>query len=89
VAAQADPGKRASALERLGELREAVTADEPKGGTVEYVLDWFRTHLPKLAGAVAGVVVNPIVGKLVEAAGEAAAGAFKRRLGISEPKAPP
>jgi len=63
------------------ELEEAVTAEKPDLTTMEYVKQWFVKNLPGLAGAVTGVVVNPIVGKLVEAAGDALAAEFRRRFG--------
>ncbi len=81
VAAQAPPEKRDAALERVAELEEAVTAEEPDLTTMEYVTKWFAKHLPQLAGAVTSVVVHPIVGKIVEAAGDAAAAEFRRRFG--------
>ena len=49
--------------------------------TMEYVKRWFVKNLPGLAEAVTGVVVHPIVGKLVEAAGDALAAEFRRRFG--------
>jgi len=82
VEAQAAPEKRDAALERVGELQEAITAPEPDLTTLEYVSRWFARNLPKLAGAVTSVVVHPIVGKLVEAAGEGLADDFRRRFGI-------
>ena len=81
VAAEAPPERRSAALERVDELEEAITAEEPDLATMEYVKRWFVKHLPGLAGAVAGVFVDPVVGKLVEMAGEAAAGEFRRRFG--------
>jgi hypothetical protein len=81
VEAEAPPDKKDAALERLGELEEAVTAAEPDLPTKEYVKTWFVKHLPGLAGAVTSLVVHPIVGKLVEAAGDALADEFRRRLG--------
>jgi hypothetical protein len=33
-------------------------------------------------GSVVGLVVHPVVGKVVEAAGEMAAGEFKRQVGV-------
>jgi len=81
VAAEAPPEKRDAALERVGELEEAVTAGEPDLTTMEYVKKWFARNLPGLAGAVVSVVVHPIVGKLVEAAGDALAAEFRRRFG--------
>ena len=81
VAAQAPPDKKDPALERVDELEEAITAEEPDLTTVEYVKKWFAKHLPQLAGAVTSVVLNPIVGKIVEAAGEVAASEFRKRFG--------
>ena len=80
---EAPPESKPAALERVAELSEAVTAQQPDLTTMEYVRQWFVRHLPGLAGAVTGVVVHPIVGKLVEAAGEACAAEFKRRFGGS------
>jgi hypothetical protein len=81
VEGSAPPESRAAALERVDELEQAVLRDEPKLSTMEYVRDWFREHVPGLAGAVTGVVVNPIVGKLVAAAGDWLAEEFRRRFG--------
>jgi hypothetical protein len=39
--------------------------------------------LPELAGAVTGVIIHPIVGKLVEAAGDGLAAEFRRRFGAA------
>ena len=80
VEAQAPPEKKDSAIERVKELEEAVTAKEPDLTTMKYVRKWFGKHLPRLAGAVVSVLVNPIVGKVVEAAGDIAAGELKRRF---------
>ncbi|NEZ55247.1 hypothetical protein [Adonisia turfae] len=74
------PERRDSALERVDELEEAVTADKPDLTTVEYVKQWFVKHLPALSGAVTGVIIHPIVGKLVEASGDMAAEEFRRRF---------
>ncbi len=81
VAAQAPPERRAAALERVEELAEAVTTGEPDLTTMEYVERWFIRNVPELAGAVTGVLVHPVVGKLVEAAGDAVATEFRRRFG--------
>ena len=84
VAAEVPPEQQAAALERVGELEQAVTAQEPTGKTLtkmEYVRDWFTDNLPKLAGAVTGIVTHPIVGKLVESAGEGLVAEFRRRFG--------
>ena len=81
VASEAPPDKKEPALERVSELEQAITAKEPDVSTMEYVKNWFIKNIPQLAGAVTGLVVNPIVGKLVEAAGETVANEFKRRFG--------
>ena len=75
--------KQEKALEKVSELEEAITTDKPDLTTMEYVKNWFGKNLPQLAGAVTGLVVNPIVGKLVEVAGETIAQEFKRRFGVA------
>lgn len=70
VAAQAPSEQRAAAVERVAELQEAVFADEPDLTTIQYVARWFRKNLPSLAGAVTGLVVHPLVGRLVQVAGD-------------------
>lgn len=69
------------ARERLDELEEAVTAPQPDLSTMEYVRRWFTRRLPALAGTVTGLIVHPVVGRLVEAAGETLAAEFRRRFG--------
>lgn len=46
--------------------------------TVQYVKRWLLKRLPSVAGLVTGMLVNPIVGKLVQAAGDAAAAELSR-----------
>lgn len=77
VEAQAPPERRAAAIERVAELEEAVLADEPDVTTIQYVGRWFRSNLPQLAGSVLSIVVHPIVGKLVGAAGDALVAEFR------------
>ena len=84
VEAEAPPEKKDGAFERVEELEAAVTAKEPDLTTMEYVKRWFVKNLPTLAGAVTGVVVNPIVGKVVQAAGEGLAAEFRQRFGIEK-----
>jgi hypothetical protein len=73
VAAQAPPERQAAAAERIEELEQACLADEPDMTTIAYVGRWFKTNLPGLAGAVTGIFVHPVVGKVVGAAGKAIA----------------
>jgi hypothetical protein len=81
VAAEAPPDKKDAAVERIDELEVAVTAKEPDLSTMEYVRNWFAKNAPKLAGSVTSVVIHPIVGKAVEAAGELVSAEFRRRFG--------
>ena len=83
IRAAVAPETAEAALERLGELEEAVGAPEPDLPTMEYVSGWFAKNLPSLAGAITGIVVHPVVGKLVSAAGEALTAEFKRRFAPS------
>jgi hypothetical protein len=80
IQAEASPDKKDSALERVDELEQAVLEKKPDISTMEYVKKWFGKHLPGLAGTVVGVLVHPVVGKLVEAAGDAVADEFKKRF---------
>ena len=80
VQSEAPADKKDSALERVDELEQAVLEEKPDISTMEYVKNWFGKHLPGLAGTIVGVLVHPIVGKLVEAAGDAVADEFKKRL---------
>jgi hypothetical protein len=73
VAAQAPPERQAAAVERIEELEQACLADEPDTTTIAYIGGWFKTNLPGLAGAVTGIFVHPVVGRIVGAAGKAIA----------------
>ncbi|MBD2676952.1 MULTISPECIES: hypothetical protein [Nostoc] len=81
VESEAPPEKKEAALQRVVELEEAVTAKQPDLDTMAYVKKWFIKNLPSLSGAVTGVVIHPIVGKLVGAAGDALADEFRDRFG--------
>jgi len=78
VAAEAPPEQQQAAVERAQELEEALTAEEPDLATAQYVKSWFLKRLPGLAGIVTGVLVNPVVGKLVQSAGDAAVAQLAR-----------
>jgi hypothetical protein len=81
VAAQAPPDAKDTALEEVDALQQAVEEEQPDVGRMESVLSWFKAHLPQLAGTVTSVILHPVVGKIVEAAGELVAAEFKRRFG--------
>jgi hypothetical protein len=73
VNAQAPPEVQEAAEAHVRELEGALVATEPDPGTVRRVLRWFKANAPQLAGAVVSVVINPLVGKVVEGAGTAIA----------------
>ncbi|HEX2951807.1 MAG TPA: hypothetical protein VHV83_19910 [Armatimonadota bacterium] len=81
VAAEAPSEQRDEALHQVDQLQQAITAPKPDVSTMVRVRDWFVTHLPMLAGTVLSVVVNPIVGKLVEAGGDMLADEFRQHFG--------
>lgn len=73
--------KKSAAHERVAELEQAITAKVPDLTTMEYVSHWFAKHLPGLAGSITSVVIHPLVGKIVGAAGDTIATEFRRRFG--------
>jgi hypothetical protein len=77
VAREAPPERRDEALAQADELERAVVAERPEPDRIRTVLRWFRDNAPQLAGAVVSVVINPLVGKVVEGAGEAIADQFR------------
>jgi hypothetical protein len=83
VASEAPLEQKDTALEKVTQLEETLHTNEPDVSTMGHVKDWFVQNIPQLAGAVTGLIVNPLVGKLVEAAGETVAQDFKRRFGAS------
>ena len=88
VAAEAPPELADEAQSQVNTLEKAATAKEPDLSTMERVWDWFVEHLPPIAGSVTSLLVNPILGKVVEAAGDLAAGELRRRFGRQEEYAP-
>jgi hypothetical protein len=76
VASAAPPGTEGAAVERVEELEDAITAEKPDLTTMQYVKQWFAKNLPSVAGSVTGILVHPVVGKLVQAAGETIADQF-------------
>ena len=81
IIAEVPSGKQAAALERIDELQEAVVAGKPDLTTLQYIRGWFGRNLPKLAGSVTGLIIHPVVGKIVEAAGDMAASQFRALFG--------
>jgi hypothetical protein len=77
VAEKVPADKREAALTEAKELEAAIVTDKPRPDRVRQALSWFRDNAPELAGAVVGIVVNPLVGKVVEKAGKAIADQFR------------
>jgi hypothetical protein len=84
IVAEVPPDQQAAALERVDELQEAVVADEPDLTTLQYIRKWFGKNLPKVAGSVTGLIIHPVVGKIVEAAGDLAARQFRELFGDAQ-----
>ena len=79
---EVEPDEKENALQRVDELKEAVTAKEPDITTMEYVKNWFGKHVPAVASSVVDLIVNPVVGKFVAAGGKALAATFRARFGL-------
>ena len=81
VEAGAPLDKKNEALQKADELQKAVLDGKPDPSKMASVRDWFLKNAPGIAGAVTGMVVNPIVGKVVQAAGDLAVEEFKKLFG--------
>jgi len=81
IAKSAPADKKEDALQKADELQATVMAKRPDPSKMAAIRDWFVRNAPGIAGAVTGLVVNPIVGKLVAAAGDAVVNEFKKKLG--------
>ncbi len=75
-----DPEVPEEAPAKLDQLEKAITEGTPDIGTMERVRNWFLKYAPKAVGSVMALVVNPIVGSVVGAAGEVAATEFRKRF---------
>ena len=81
IEASVPPEKKEEALQKADDLQKAVLAKKPDTSTMVNIRDWFVKNLPGMAGTVTSVLVNPIVGKLVQAAGDMAVKEFQRKMG--------
>jgi hypothetical protein len=80
VEAQAPTDQKAEAVATARELEASLTGGTPQLDRTERAKNWLLKHLPGIAGTLTGTFVNPILGKLVEASGDALAAEFKRRF---------
>lgn len=81
VTLQAPPEKQDEAKGQIRELEEAITSQPPDVDRMSGVKSWFKRNIPSLLGSVGHLVGGPLVGKVVEAAGEGLAGEIRRRFG--------
>jgi len=77
VVEQVPPEQRDAALAEAAEVEAAIVSDRPQPDRVRRALRWFRDNAPQLVGSVISVVVNPLVGKVVEGAGDLIADQFR------------
>jgi hypothetical protein len=84
VAAEAPPELAQEAQTQVDALEQEATAEKPDVDRMQRVREWFLKHLPRVAGTVTSVLVNPILGKVVEAAGDLAAEELRQRFGREE-----
>lgn len=82
VAREATAEQRDEAVGLVDELEETLTSERPPDlKKLDYVKIWIERHLPAAAGAVTALVVHPLVGQLVKAAGDAFVGEVGARFG--------
>lgn len=80
VEREAPPEVKEEALKQAEELEKATSGPTPDVSRMASARRWFLEHAPKLFGAVTTVIVNPIVGKVVQAAGDAIAAEYRRHF---------
>jgi len=62
--------KRSEAISKADELNSEIIQEKPELGKIEQLKGWLKDNVPEVAGAVTSLFVNPVVGKIVEKAGE-------------------
>jgi hypothetical protein len=71
-----------TARQQVEQLKEAVAQEKPDVPAMEKAKGWFVENLPAMLGGVTSILTHPIVGRLVEAAGEFTLDQFRQRLGL-------
>jgi hypothetical protein len=61
--------------------RELTEAEEPDASTIKVAGQWMLRNVPSLSGALARLFLNPIVGRIVNAAGDVAASWVREQFG--------
>lgn len=75
--------KKVVGREFVGQLEKELTKTEepPDASMIKVAGNWLLENIPALAGTLASVFLSPVVGKVVEAAGDIAAEWVKGRFG--------
>jgi hypothetical protein len=81
VEANAPADTKTEAIQKAVELQKAILQKKPSPSKMAAIQNWFIKNAPGIAGTVTSVIVHPIVGKLVEAAGDAVADEFRKKFG--------
>jgi hypothetical protein len=79
---------KAEAKQKVAELKQELTATDrkPQGSKIVSAGKWLLQKIPALAGTLASVLISPVVGKVVGAAGELAADWVKDHFGKPAPE---
>ena len=80
VERDAPPEVREEAVKQADAIKEATLGPKPDVSVMAQAKNWFLKHAPGLLGAVTTVIVNPIVGKVVQAAGDAVAAEYRKHF---------
>ncbi|GFH36026.1 hypothetical protein [Streptomyces pacificus] len=72
--------EKGAAADRLEELEESITGDQPDVRTMTKVHAWFAQRLPAVLGAVSSLLLHPTAALLAQAAGEDVAARFGELL---------
>lgn len=62
--------KRNEAISKASELNKEIIKKKPERSKIEQLKGWLKDNVPEVAGAVTSLFMNPIIGKVVEKAGE-------------------
>jgi hypothetical protein len=75
--------KKVIGQELVGQLEKELTKTEepPDASMIKIAGNWLLENIPALAGTLATVFLNPVVGKIVEGAGDIAAEWVQEQLG--------
>ena len=58
------------AISKADELNNEIIKEKPEPGKIEQLKSWLIDNVPEVAGAVTSLFMNPLIGKVVEKAGQ-------------------